>query len=112
LHHSLRVTASIGVAGGFEERAMSTIGASSSNNPYANIQMLWKRGQAQSQSGAAQGDAPSQTFGATTSPQAANAPASPTAAPPSGKTSTSGGTFPRFEPQTLQALLAVQTTGN
>jgi hypothetical protein len=86
---------------------MSTIGASSGNNPYANVQALWKRGQAQSS--AAQGDAPSQTFTAT-GPQSTTLPSSTTAAPTGGKASTSGGAFPRFEPMTLQALLAVQTT--
>jgi hypothetical protein len=86
---------------------MSTVGASSGNNPYANVQALLKRGQAQSS--AAQGDAPSQTFTAT-SPQSTSAPTSTPAAPAGGKASTSGGAFPRFEPMTLQALLAVQTT--
>jgi hypothetical protein len=87
---------------------MSTIGASS-NNPYANIQALWQRGKAQRS--AAQGDAPSQTF-ATTGPQATNAPSPAPAAASGGAASASGGTFPRFEPQTLQALLALQTSGS
>jgi anaerobic magnesium-protoporphyrin IX monomethyl ester cyclase len=50
---------------------VSTIGASSSNNPYAQVQALWKRGQ---QSSAAQGDAASQSF-APTSSQSTNTPA-------------------------------------
>ena len=89
---------------------MSTIGASNSNNPYAQLQALWKRGQ--SQSSAAQGDAPSQSFAAT-GPQNTNTSSSPATAPASAKTtSTSAGTFPRFEPQTLQTLLAVQASTN
>jgi hypothetical protein len=109
LHRRYRVTASIGVAGGFEERAMSTIGASNSNNPYVAVQAQWQRGK--TQSSAAQGDAPSQSF-TVTGPQGTSTPSSTTAAPSGGATSTSGGTFPRFEPQTLQALLALQTTGS
>jgi hypothetical protein len=88
---------------------MSTVNASNSNNPYASVQALWQRGQAQS--GAAQGDAPSQLF-TISSPRATSAPPSTTAARPNGAPLTSGGTFPRFEPQTLQALLALQTTGS
>jgi hypothetical protein len=94
---------------GFEERAMSTVGASNSNNPYAQLQALWKRGQ--SQSSAAEGDAPSQSF-APTSSQSTNLPAAATAASPGAKTPTSAGTFPRFEPQTLQTLLALQASNN
>jgi hypothetical protein len=86
---------------------MSTVGPSTSNSPYAQVQALWKKGQ--SQGSAASGDAPSQTFSAT-STQGAGAPASTAAGASSGKTSTSGGTFPRFEPQTLQTLLALQTS--
>ncbi len=89
---------------------MSTIGASNGNSPYVQVQTLWKRGQPQSS--AAQGDAPSQSFAAT-GPQNANTSSSTTAAPPSAKTtSTSVGTFPRFEPQTLQTLLAAQASSN
>jgi len=85
---------------------MSTIGASNGNNPYAQVQAqtLWKRGQ---QSSAAQGDAASQSF-APASAQSTNAPASPQPPAPSTKTSASVGTFPRYEPQTLQTLLALQ----
>jgi anaerobic magnesium-protoporphyrin IX monomethyl ester cyclase len=54
------------------ENAMSTIGASSSNDPHAQDQELWKRGQ---RSSAAQGDAASQSF-APTSSQSTNTPAS------------------------------------
>ncbi len=89
---------------------MSTVGASNSNNPYAQLQALWKRGQ--SQSSAAEGDAPSQSF-APTSSQSTNVPAAATAASsPGAKTPTSAGTFPRFEPQTLQTLLALQASNN
>jgi len=88
---------------------MSTVNASNSNNPYASVQALWQRGQ--SQSSAAQGDAPSQPF-TVTSQSGANAPSSTAAASSGGAASASGGTFPRFEPQTLEALLALQTTGS
>ncbi len=89
---------------------MSTVGASNGNNPYVQAQTLWKRGQ--SQSTAARGDAPSQSF-ATTGPQNSNTSSATAATPPSVKTtSTSAGTFPRFEPQTLQTLLAVQAATN
>jgi hypothetical protein len=89
---------------------MSTVGASNGNTPFVQVQTLWKRGQ--SQSSAAQGDAPSQSFAAT-GPQNSNTSSAATAAPPSVKTtSTSAGTFPRFEPQTLQTLLAVQASAN
>ena len=56
---------------------MSTVGASNSNNPYAQLQALWQRGQ--SQSSAAQGDAPSQSF-ALTSSQKTSVPSAPPAA--------------------------------
>ena len=89
---------------------MSTVGASNGNNPFVQLQTLWKRGQ--SQSSAAQGDAPSQSFAAT-GPQNANTSSSTTAAPANVKTTyTSVGTFPRFEPQTLQTLLAAQAANN
>jgi hypothetical protein len=93
---------------------MSTVGASN-NNPYAYIQAQWQRGKTQSSaaqgSTSQQGDAPSQTFTAT-STQGTSAPASTPAAPASTTTSGSGGgTFPRYEPQTLQTLLALQSTG-
>ena len=86
---------------------MSTIGASSGSNPYAQVQAqtLLKRGQ---QSSATQGDAASQSF-APTSAQSANATASPQPTAPTTKTSASAGTFPRYEPLTLQTLLALQT---
>ena len=61
----------------FQERAMSTVSAPNSNNLYIQLQAPWKRGQ--SQSSAAQGDAPSQSFAAT-GPQNANATSSTTAA--------------------------------
>jgi hypothetical protein len=113
LHRDLRVTACtgafIGVSGGFEERAMSTVGASNSNNPYAQLQALWQRGQ--SQSSTAQGDAPSQSF-APTSSQKTNVSSPPPAASSSAKPTTSAGTFPRFEPQTLQMLIALQASDN
>ncbi len=89
---------------------MSTVSPSNSNNLYIQLQAPWKRGQ--SQSSAAQGDAPSQSLAAT-GPQNANATSSTAAAPPSVKmTPTSAGTFPRFEPQTLQVLLAAQASTN
>lgn len=89
---------------------MSTIGASSSNNPYAQVQALWQKGQ--SQSSAAQGDAPSKSF-ALTSAQKTSVPSPAVAAAPSGaKPATSSGTFPRFEPQTLQTLIALQASDN
>ncbi len=89
---------------------MSTVGASNSNSPYAQLQTLWKRGQ--SQSSAAQGDAPSQSFAATRSPST-NLPAAAAAASSGAKApTTSAGTFPRFEPQTLQTLLALQASNN
>jgi hypothetical protein len=106
LHEGFASLASIASSGGFEECAMSTVGASNSN-PYANVQVLWQRGKAQSS--AAQGDGASQAF-ATTGPQATSAASSPAIAASSGTASASGGKFPRFEPQTLQALLAAQTT--
>jgi hypothetical protein len=115
LASELSVIASAGVTGGFEERAMSTIGAPSSNGPSANLQAQWKRGQ--TAGSAAQGDAPSQSFTEAPSPsfsaagpQAAGVPSAPAAGSAGGKASTSGGTFPRFEPQTLQVLLALQTS--
>ena len=89
---------------------MSTVGASNSNNPFAQLQLLWKRGQ--SQSSAAQGDAASQSS-ATTGAQNTNTTSSTAAAVPSVKTTpTSAGTFPRFEPQTMQTLLALQASNN
>jgi hypothetical protein len=106
LHEGFASLAPIALSGGFEECAMSTVGASN-NNPYANIQALWQRGKGQSS--AAQGDGASQAF-AMTGPQATNVTSSPTVAASSGAAATSGGKFPRFEPQTLQALLAAQTT--
>ncbi len=88
---------------------MSTVGASNSNNPYAQLQALWQRGQ--SQSTAAQGDAPSQSF-ALTSSQKTSVPSAPAAASSSATPATSAGTFPRFEPQTLQTLIALQASDN
>ncbi len=91
-----------------------SVGASS-NNPYAFIQAQWQRGKTQTpsstaQGSASQGDAPSQAFAAP-SPQTATTPATTPAAAVSGKTAvSSGGTFPRYEHQTLQALLALQST--
>jgi hypothetical protein len=108
LHGNGRITASVGRADGLEERTeeldMSTVGAS--GNSFVQVQAVWKRGQPQS-SGAAQGDAPSQSF-APTSTQAANTSSSPPPQP-GAKAATSVGTFPRFEPQTLQTLLALQS---
>jgi hypothetical protein len=90
---------------------MSTVGAPSSNNPYAYLQPTKRPGQAQSS--AAQGDPQSQQF-AVTAPQSTSAASSTTAASTAtassgSATSTSSSTFPRFEPQTLQALLALQS---
>jgi hypothetical protein len=82
---------------------MSTVSASSNNLPQLQV---WKRGQTQS-GGAAQGDAPSQSF-APTSQQTTNTPSSLPAPQAGAKAATSAGTFPRFEPQTLQTLLALQ----
>jgi hypothetical protein len=87
---------------------MSSIGASN-NNPNAYIQAMLQRGKPPSS--AAQGDAPSQTFTAV-SPQSTSAPAPAAAASPSAAKSGSGGTFPKFEPQTLQTLLALQAAGS
>ncbi len=91
---------------------MSTIGAPTSNNPYSYVQTL--RQQGQSQSSAAQGDSQSQQF-AVTGPQGVSAAAPVSAATPaaasSGATASgSGGSFPRFDPQTLRTLLALQAT--
>jgi hypothetical protein len=88
---------------------MSTIGASNSNTPHAQLQALWQQGQ--SQSSAAQGDAPSQSF-APTSSQKTNVLSPPSAASSSAKPATSAGTFPRFEPQTFQTLIALQASDN
>lgn len=91
---------------------MSTVGASS-NNPYAYLQTVRRQGQAQSN--ATQSDSQSQQF-TVTPPQGARTVSAPsagstTATSSGGATSTSGGTtFPRYEPQTLQALLALQSS--
>jgi hypothetical protein len=93
---------------------MSTVDGPSSNNPFAYLQTV--RGQGQAQSSAAQGDPQSQQFavaapqGASAAMAAAAVPISP--APSGGKPPTAGTIFPRFEPQTLQALLALQTSGS
>jgi hypothetical protein len=87
---------------------MSTVGASSNN--FTQLQAVFKRGQAQN-SGAAQGDAPSQSF-APTGQQTTNTQSSPPPPQPGAKAATSSGTFPRFEPQTLQTLLALQSVTN
>jgi hypothetical protein len=84
---------------------MSTVVTSNSS---AFTQSIWQRTKSQN-SGAAQGDAASQSFPATAAP-AATVAAAPATAAPSGTKTTSGGTFPRFEPQTLQVLLAQQAT--
>ncbi len=90
---------------------MTTVGAPTGNNPYTYLQPTKRPGQPQSS--AAQGDPQSQQFAAT-APQstsaASSAPATSTAAAsPGSATSTTSSTFPRFEPQTLQALLALQS---
>ena len=72
LHRLLAQCVLIVRANSTKESAVSTIGASSSNDPYAQAQALRKRGQ---QSSAAQGDAASQSF-ASTSSQSTNTPAS------------------------------------
>lgn len=89
---------------------MSTVSASSSNNPYTYLQPQRRQGSA------AQSDSQSQQF-PVSGPQAVSAVQSTNAAvtapsPSGGAASTSSGTFPRFEPQTLQALLALQMSGN
>jgi len=86
---------------------MSTVGAPNGN--YVTLQAQWKRGQ--TQSSATQGDAPSQTFLPIGSKPNA-APAATTATTPASKPTTSVGTFPRFEPQTWQTLLALQSVGS
>jgi len=93
---------------------MSIIGASG-NNPFAFIQTPWQTGKSQSnatQSGASQGDAPSQTF-VTAGPQPATGTVTPPAPTATGKSSpVSSGTFPRFDSLTLQTLLALQSAGS
>lgn len=92
---------------------MTTIGASNHKH-HSSIQSLLHQGTTQSSASqsasALLGNATSQTFSAA-SPQSTSTPASTTAASSAGKTSAAAVTFPRFEPQTLQALLALQTGG-
>jgi hypothetical protein len=98
-------------ADGFEERAMSmSVGSSSTNNPFAYLQALWQQEQSSS-STATQSNPLSQLFAAI-GQQATGATASAGAASSAGATSTSGNTFPQFGAQTLQALLALQSSGN
>ena len=87
---------------------MSTVSASNSN-PYAFTQATWQR--AKSQSSATQGDAASQPSPATGPASATTAVTTTVVSPGSAKSTSSGG-FPRFEPQTLQTLLAVQANGS
>jgi hypothetical protein len=93
---------------------MSVSGASGTN-PFLSLQALWQQGQSQSGT-AAQADPMSQLLGST-GQQAATPPVSggsSTLTPPAipGATSGAGNTFPQYSPQTLQALLALQSTGD
>ncbi|HML08411.1 MAG TPA: hypothetical protein VK430_09845 [Xanthobacteraceae bacterium] len=100
----------VGLAGGVEECAMSTsVGAASNNNPYAYLQALWQ--QEQSNGATAQSDPLSQLFAAF-GQQGTGATSSPGTGSSTGAASASGNTLPQFSPQTLQALLAMQSSGN
>ena len=92
---------------------MSTVGAPNNGNPFSHLHTLRRQGH--SSGSAAQGD--SQQF-AVAAPQGASAASAPaagatTASPSSGGAVSNSGstTFPSFAPQTLQALLALQTSG-
>jgi hypothetical protein len=84
---------------------MSTVVTS---NSLAFTQSIRQRTKPQN-SGATQGDAASQSF-ATTPTSPTTPPSAPTTSALPATKPTSSGTFPRFEPQTLQVLLAQQTT--
>jgi hypothetical protein len=85
-----------------------SIGSSTTSNPFAYLQALWQQGQ--SQSGATVQANPLTELLTTSGAQGAANPS--TADASTGAPSTSGNVFPQFSPQMLQALLALQTSGN
>ena len=87
----------------------AAVSASGSSNPYAYLQALWQ--QEQSSGATPQSDPLSQLLAAI-SQQGGGATSSPGAGSSTGATSTSGNALGQFSPQTLQALLALQSSGN
>lgn len=87
-----------------------SVSGSNTSNPFASLQSLWQ--QASSPSGAQTPSDPLSGLLAVLDQQVAGGPSSTTGATSSGGTATAPtGLSQQFDPQTLQALLALQTSG-
>jgi hypothetical protein len=88
---------------------MSTVHASSNNNPFAYLQYLQQ--QSMSVSGSGQSDLPDSLLATLEQETGANSAASATVAS-GGATGSSGNSAPQLGPQTLQALFAMQANAS
>jgi hypothetical protein len=96
----------------FEESAMSfSVSASNTSNPFASLQSLWQQASPASGTQTPSSD-PLSGLLAGLDQQVAGGPSSTSGATSSGGTATAPtGLSQQFDPQTLQALLALQTSG-